>query len=354
MSPERSTSPKAVKQHFCTVCDRAYLTRALALYHSLARHASSFQLFVLCMDDFAAQIFGALELPSLHWISISDLETADPELRQVRMGRKRLEYSCTCKPSFMLYILAKFPEVVALTYVDADIFFFGSPWAIVEELGSDSILITEHRFWLAGEQEKYGTFNAGVIAFRSSGDGLTCLQWWRERCLEWCFDRQEGGLFTDQGYLEQWPARFHGVKICGHLGINAARWNVAGKEVKTVGDAVFIDGSPVVCFHFSGVTIIRPFLLDTRLIRRSGRPPWKATLHDIYFPYLRELRACTMRLGGKILDPPGRTSFVDLAGRGGLVAALPGFTTEIRLPGLAKAVRLGRRVKSALGRFLSR
>jgi hypothetical protein len=62
--------------------------------------------------------------------------------------------------------------------------------------------------------------------FDNTEQGLKVLNWWRDRCLEWCFNRFEDGKFGDQKYLDDWTDRFEGIHVLKHLGGGLAPWNV--------------------------------------------------------------------------------------------------------------------------------
>ena len=62
--------------------------------------------------------------------------------------------------------------------------------------------------------------------FDDSRESLEVLTWWRERCLEWCYNRHEDGKFGDQKYLDDWTTRFPCVHELKHLGGGLAPWNI--------------------------------------------------------------------------------------------------------------------------------
>ncbi len=275
--------------YFCTYFDRHYLPRGLALHRSLTRHAQPFVLFVLCFDDFTYDFLSRLGLPTLRPIALDQFERGDTALLEVKKTRNTLEYYYTCTPSLPLYILHHFPEVDLVTYLDADLFFFSNPAPIYQELGEQSVLIVEHRSPERDVEERFGKYNVSLVAFRRDTHAEECLSWWRERCLEWCYDRAEGGRFADQKYLDEWPRRFKGVAVLQHKGAGLAPWNVIRYRLRDSNGSMLVDSDPLIFYHFSQVKCIRPFLFDIDLDKFHVR--LTATLwRKVYAPYLRELQ----------------------------------------------------------------
>jgi hypothetical protein len=77
--------------NYCTYFDSNYLTRALALHASLARHAAPFRLWALCLDDAAFRVVEAMGIDSLRPIKLADLEAADPGLVEAKGNRSTVE-----------------------------------------------------------------------------------------------------------------------------------------------------------------------------------------------------------------------------------------------------------------------
>lgn len=279
------------ERHFCTYFDRGYLRRGLALYYSLRRHCPAFRLWVLCMDRASHAILTAMALPGVQPIALEAFERGDDALLRAKGTRSRLEYYFTCTPSLPLYILERWPEVELITYLDADLYFFADPQPLFDELGAGSLAIIPHRF---SEQlrhlELHGRYNVGWISFRRDANGLACLRWWRERCIEWCYDRPEPGRFADQKYLDAWPQRFGGVVVIGQKGANLAPWNMANYTIRAAGRGVRVDDDPLIFFHFHGLRQPRSWLYSHQLHLYKTRPS-RAVLQLIYGPYIRTLAA---------------------------------------------------------------
>jgi len=275
--------------HYCTYFDGYYLPRALALHRSLVRHDRDFVLWTLCLDDETADQVEALMLDSVRVVRLGAVEQSDPEAAATRAERTTVEYYFTIGPSFMLHLFAIDPTISQLTYLDADLWFFSDPQPVFDEIGAAPVAIVEHRFAPAlVDQLQYGRFNVAWISFARSDIGHACLRWWRDHCVEWCFDRVEPTRFADQKYLDQWPALFEGVHIIGHLGVDAAPWNIANEPITMRGGLLFIGDQPLVVFHFQGLKQRTKHYYDANLAVYGARLT-KVVREQVYEPYLREL-----------------------------------------------------------------
>ena len=276
-------------EYYCTYFDRNYLAKGLALYDSLTRQAGDFRLWVLCLDDATFDALTKLALPHLAPIALADFEAGDAALLAAKANRSRIEYYFTCTPSLPLYIFRERPEVARLTYLDADLYFFDGPAPIFAEIGDNSIAIIEHRFpAYLGDTGKDGKYNVAWLTFRRDDNGLAALQWWRERCLEWCYDRPDEGRNADQKYLDDWPERFAGVWVLQHKGANLAPLNIGGYGLSFDGRQVRVEGEPLIFYHFHGFKQCTPWIYITNLAPFQKRLSPFIRDH-IYAPYVRAL-----------------------------------------------------------------
>jgi hypothetical protein len=239
-------------RRYCTYFDRGYLAQGLALWRSLAHADPAAELWVLALDADAATVMRAQNDPRLHTLELTELLAVDPELAVVRQSRGRSEFIFTLTPCLTRHLLRSLSEGETLAYLDADLFFFGSPDPIWKGLGTGSILVVGHRYpaW-HDDSALYGRFNVGVLVFRNDAAGRECLDWWRLRCLESCALTTDGVHYGDQKYLDEWPTRFSGVVELQHAGVNVAPWNWSRHRWDVLGPRITVDGAPLVVFHFA-------------------------------------------------------------------------------------------------------
>jgi hypothetical protein len=256
MSSRRSYSNPQGRA-FCTLFDVNYVTRAVALYRSLESTQRSFTLRMFCMDDEARRLINGLDLPFAQTISTEELEAHDPALAGVRAMRSPVEYCWTATPAICLYCLETEPDLAEITYLDADLMFFSDCEPLFSELGTNSVLLTSHRFApkYASWEADAGVYNVQFLTFRATADGLAALRWWHARCLEWCFDRRENGRFGDQKYLDDWTVRFAGVHVLQHPGGGVAPWNSSRERIVASARGLTVSDAPLVFYHCHGLEI---------------------------------------------------------------------------------------------------
>jgi len=265
----------------------------MALIESLLMNESSdFTFYVICLDDLTYTFLEKLNFKNVTLIEFSKIEYQDNRLQKAKNDRSPSEYIWTAKSSIILFLFKTFPQIEALCYLDADMFFFQPPDPIWKELNQNSVLIHEHRF--VEEQSKliqFGLFNAGLLCFCNDTNGNIILNWWRNKVLEWCFERVENDKYADQGYLNFFP-NFPGVKVIQHIGVGVAPWNhIQYKFSKNENDQVIVNESPLIVYHFHSVVIDGP-----ELILPSSNVAVPFTLNIISLCYIRYLDALSKSL----------------------------------------------------------
>ena len=242
-------------RRYCTYFDSQYLARGITMLRSLRQHDPAAAITVLALDPPCDDALHAAFGSSIDILPQSTLLATDPALAQTRPHRTPWAFYSTQKSVLVLSILRAAPAGSAVIYIDADTCFFSSPAPLWEEAAHAPIALSPHRFCEGNQHlEKYGIYNAGFLYFRATPQALQCVEDWRTDCLNWCDEQpQPDGRFMNQGYLNQWPARYPGTHIFRHPGQNLAPWNVNGHHLEIAGPNTHIDGQPLIFYHFSQV-----------------------------------------------------------------------------------------------------
>jgi len=253
-----------MKKHYCTYFDRNYLIKGIALIESLKAHEKNpFELFIVCLDEYTRIILNKMSYSFITLIPLHEIEYQDTDLIAARQNRSLLEYYWTLTPTVILRILERNSSVHQLIYIDADIFFYSSPDPIWDEFDDHSVMIHEHRF--SPEQkylERNGKYNVGLLCFKKDTNAMAALNWWRNRCNEWCFFRLENGKFGDQLYLDQFPIRFKNVKILEHIGAGVAPWNHIQYEFYIDNEEKrWVNNVALVFYHFHSLEMVSPEII---------------------------------------------------------------------------------------------
>lgn len=281
-------------RHFCTYFDHRYFVQGLALYRSLQRVCPEFTLWVLALDGEAERILTRAALTNVQVVPLATLEDFDSELYGCRENRSLVEYYFTCSPCLPWYLLQRNQRIQAITYLDSDLYFFNSPEPIFRQMGGAPVGIVPHRFSprAARSHGRRGQYNVGWLTFTRSVDGLACLDWWRQRCIEWCYDRLEGDRYADQKYLDQFTVRVPDVHVISHPGANLAPWNVARHSVALNQGKLTVDREPLIFFHFQGLRRVSRRWYDSNL-GSYGASLSDVVRENVFVPYLNALDEAT-------------------------------------------------------------
>lgn len=297
--------------NFCTLFDKNYLYKGLALHNSLLRNCDDFRLFILSMDDETYDILNKLNLEKVELISLEEFE--DSELKEVKKTRTIGEYCWTCTSSLLFFLLKNYSNLEMITYLDADLFFFSNPQPIYNEFGNNSILLTEHNF--SDDLPKFfisrhGKYNVQFTIFKNDENSLQALKWWREKTIEWCYNRHEGGKFGDQLYLNDWLQRFNGVYVLENNKFWLAPWNVSKYNIFFKDGYLWVEDTKLVFYHFHTFKMISENKFN---LANSPFKIEKRVKDLIYQPYINEIKLVIEKI--KRVDPSFKYGFEKISMR---------------------------------------
>lgn len=310
--------------HFCTLFDLRYATRGLAMLESLEAHYQADKtVTILAMDDATPSMIEKLGRPGWKVISVDQL--GDAELLEARKSRPHREFCWTCAPVLVRQMVEINDDNDIVVYVDADLYFFSSPQLLLDELGDvGKILIHEHRY--STDRRHYesssGRFNVGFVAFVVGEESRACVNRWRWQVLDKCVLDPDNGFCGDQGYLNEWPGLYPGLRILRNIGGGVAPWNLRNYELAGTAMRPTVDNVPVIFFHYHSFrTVSVRFFGNIAAIPAWGYEFAKEAQHLMFSRYSRKLRQTSnkaARLGFKVkndLEHPLRDAAVALLRR---------------------------------------
>jgi hypothetical protein len=298
-SPSQTANMDSVvqKYSYCTFFDSGYLSRGLALIESVRSQGDENEILVVCFDKFTQDYLESQrEKLNLRLASLDDLTNQFPDLLDTKQSRSLVEFYFTSTPFIVQYSnLGKAPNHVSI-YLDADLYFFGSPKVIIRDLGDSSVALIRHDYpwFLKSLEVKYGTYNVGLLAFRNNLEGKKVLDWWSEQCIEWCHDFPMAGKYADQGYLNSFDKLSKQTIELRNPGYNLAPWNTATRKPRIGSRGLEVSSSPLTFFHFHGLKKRGNSWVSSQLNYFS---PLKSNVFDsIYGSYVEHLIKIEVKL----------------------------------------------------------
>lgn len=248
------------KYHLSMILSESNLFKLIPMYVSLENYCSDFKLFILCMDDSVYNILNKIVFKNIILVQLKDIEENNHDLEIAKSNRIFHEYCWTLKPIFLYYILNKYDNAKYYAHVDADLFFYSDLDYIFNENSEASIFLIDHR---NSEEFKHyyelsGVYNTGFVGFKNNNEAKDAVKLWADRCLKKCTVEYDivNKTFGDQRYVEDWPNIFKNVHIVKAIGANAALWNIKNYKVSKKNNVVYLDDSPLLFYHFSGVMLL--------------------------------------------------------------------------------------------------
>lgn len=255
-----------------TVCNIAYLPKALVLADSLREHNQT-RLNVILFDK--KQVLSPHpETVDITWVEDLGL----PEWKQLAFIYDIIEFSTSLKPYIALKLLETHARVI---FLDPDTAVYSSLDPILKDLDASPVVLTPHYIKPQPDTDsesdlgmmRFGSFNLGFFAVRQGAEASYFLNWWNRRCIDFCFMESQFGLSTDQKWVSIAPCFFDFLKISFNPGYNAAPWNtfertLTGKK----GDQYMVNTDyPLVFFHFSNFDHTDPQYLNKRASSERGK-----------------------------------------------------------------------------------
>ena len=255
-----------------TVCNLAYLPKALVLAESLLRF-ENMKLKIYLFDK-KLEVELPVSLADFFWIE--DLGRLD--IRHLAFKYDITEFS-TCLKPFIALSLLEFEERVI--FLDPDTCLFDSLASILSDLEEHPIVLTPHytrpqpESWPDTDigMMRFGSFNLGFFAIAKCDQGLQFLRWWSDRCIRFGYFETQFGLSTDQKWVSIAPCFFPDLHVSFNMGYNVAFWNLQERVLEKVGDGQYrVNGKfPLIFFHFSSFDESNPARLTKRPLPEEHR-----------------------------------------------------------------------------------
>lgn len=273
------------KRAIMSICSTNYFPYVRTLFTSLKKYHPSVNLF-LCLADIENPTF-PLDIEGVEIIEARKLEI--PHFQDFAFRYDIMEFNTAVKPFMMKFLIENygFEQVV---YLDPDIELFAPIEPVFSALDNGAnFVITPHITKPAEGPEypndigimKAGIYNLGFIAVNNSNDAINFLHWWGRRLRFQCINNQKEGIFVDQKFVDLLPAFHKNVTILRNTTLNVAYWNLEQRKLEEKESGWFVDGEPLIFFHFSGISIKNNKCLSkhTKAFSSNLEPPLQSLIN---------------------------------------------------------------------------
>jgi hypothetical protein len=277
--------------NFGLIINKNYISRAIVMIDSLNNVLKETipKIFLLAIDNETHSFFS--EKSDITLISLDEIENKFPMLKSIKTTRSDIEYIFTLSPVLPLYILIEYNDIDRITTLDADLYFYSSPYGIIKSLGFEKIGITQHNFSDdLKELERFGRYNVSFQSFPNTVESINCLNEWAERCFEFCGDYfDETGRYADQKYLDEISIKYKSIISFPFPDIGLAPWNIKKFDLKFINRKIQESDNMVIFYHFQSLRIRSSFHSAPGFEIYNFLYPSKP-VKKFYFEYIKKLR----------------------------------------------------------------
>ncbi len=248
------------KTHIFTSCTVCYIPKARVLAKSLKKFHPEIQ-FHLILSDLLPDFINLEKEDFDSIITVEELNI--PDLKQWIFKHSVVEMCTAVKGVSFQEIFNRYDNCEQVIFFDPDIAIFSRLDELLANFEHNSILLTPHQLDPEKTKEividneicflRHGVFNLGFLGVKNSPEGKRFLDWWSNRCLNFCYDDTPNALFTDQRWIDLVPTFFTEVGILRNPVYNVANWNLTNREViGSLETGIFVNNKPLCFYHFSG------------------------------------------------------------------------------------------------------
>lgn len=275
---ENLSAPEVPAGEVClaTVCTANYLHFARALVASFLRQHPNASAEVMVVDwdgESPLEVTGAELLPGRRLLGSA--------LPYMLLKYDAIEVCCAAKPYVVEHLLRD-RHYAKVLYLDADIYVFAPLAELVAALDSNNFVVVPHvlapypnpaDFHVRpslGDIAGAGNFNAGMFGVRNTEASLAFIGQWKTLVTAPGAFVTDLGLQHEQNFFNWVQCFADKVYVLRDPAYDVAYWNLHDRSLRCVdaGDEESknprwtVNGLPLVAFHFSGFSPLRPRVLS--------------------------------------------------------------------------------------------
>lgn len=248
----------------CTVATRSYLADARLAARSFVDHhpGSRFTIVVVDGDHMPAATWTHRDV---ELVTPTELGLPADELLAMAAIYSPFEIACALKP---LALRRTLEHAAVGVYVDGDVEVLDPMDELVAAAADHDVVLVPHVLDPVPRDGRLpdepgllgaGMFNGGLLAVRRGSGPF--LDWWEERLRRDALGRPDMMMLADQRWLDFVPVLFD-HHVLRDPTYDLAYWNLHERPTAWVGGRLCVVDRPVRCFHYSGLTDARPWVLS--------------------------------------------------------------------------------------------